>query len=220
MSQATIVSGAPFQLLETHPQCVPYEIKVPPAKFMEKGLSVCVLEDGKHGLYIDEKRGYMDVHDDAIGLAERTVNDILIAQVIYDPETHPAIFWVPGVHTEESVKRMFPDLVEQNLKSQQRWFETLVRRADAAFNKNHNMAEISDLHRAAAQFLGLERDWCDRSPGSMISCPACMTLVRVTAAICYSCKAIINEERYAKIRFAGQPMATQSVPSPEKPLVQ
>lgn len=204
MGLATIVSGAPFQICETHPQCVPYEIKLPPAKFMEGGLVTLVIEDGYHGLYIDEKRGYMDIADEGVELARRTVNDILGAGVINDPNARPAVFFVKDRHDEASVKKTYPELVKKELELQSRWFEVLVRRADAAYNKNHNMAEISDLHRNAAQFLGLERDWCDRSPGSMIPCPACYSMVRKVAAICYACRAIVNEEAYKKIRFAGQ----------------
>ncbi len=213
MSQATIVSGAPFLILETHPQCVPYEIRVPPAKFMEGGLSTVVIDDGYHGLYIDEKRGYMDVPDEGRGIAERTVRDILTSQFIYDPDARPAVFWLPGALTEVEVKKNFPDKVKAELAAQSKWFEMIVRRADAAFNKNHNMAEISDIHRAGAQFLGLERDWVDRSPGSMIPCPACYTMVRKVAAICYACRAIVNEEKYSTLHFAGQPVLQPSTPA-------
>lgn len=204
MGLATIVSGAPFRICETHPQCVPYEIVVPPAKFMEGGLEVTIIEDGYAAMYIDEKRGFAEMPDEGQALAERTVRDILTAQVIWDPEAHPAVFWVPGKWTAAQVLEKFGDKVKDELEKQKAWFEILVRRADAAFNKNHNMAEISDLHRAAASYLGLERDWVDRSPGSMIPCPACYTMVRNVAAVCYACKAIINEEKYKKIRFAGQ----------------
>lgn len=191
-------------ILETHPQCVPYEIRIPPAKFMEGGLSTLVIEDGYHGLYIDEKRGYMDIADEGVALAQRTVQDILQSQFLYDPDARPAVFFVPGAHTEAEVKTKFASKVAEELERQRKWFELIVRRADAAYNKNHNMAEISDIHRSAAQFLGLERDWVDRSPGSMIPCPACYTMVRKVAAICYACRAIVNEDAYSKIRFAGQ----------------
>lgn len=204
MSLATIVSGAPFQILETHPQCVPYEIRLAPAKFMEGGLETLVLSDGYHALYMDWERGFRDMPDDAIGLAERTVRDILQSQVLFDVTAHPAIFWIPEALTAEDVKKRFPAVVEESLAKQRRWFETLVRRADASYNKNHNLAEISDLHRSAALFLGVERDWCDRSPGSMINCPACFTMVRKAAAVCYSCRAVIDTEKYKKITFAGQ----------------
>jgi len=164
MSQATIVSGAPFLILETHPQCVPYEIRIPPAKFMEGGLSTVVIEDGYHGLYIDEKRGYMDIPDDGLGIAVRTVRDILVSQFIYDPDARPAVFCLPGALAEADIKKSHATKVAEELEHQRKWFEVIVRRADSAYNKNHNMAEISDVHRSAAQYLGLERDWCDRSP--------------------------------------------------------
>lgn len=213
MSVATIVSGAPFLICETHPQCVPYEIRIPPAKFMEGGLSTLVIEDGYHGLYIDEKRGFMDIPDEGMALANRTVTDILSSQFLFDPDAQPAVFWVPGALTEAEVKIKHPEKVKAALDRQHKWFEVIVRRADAAYNKNHNMAEISDLHRNAAQFLGLERDWVDRSPGSMIPCPACYTMVRKVAAICYACRAIVNEDAYSKIRFAGQEKIVASVPA-------
>lgn len=206
MSQATIVSGAPFTVLETHPQCVPYEIRVPAAKFLEGGIETLVLNDGHHALYIDWKRGFIDVPDDAIGLAERTVRDVLQAQFLFDPTAHPAIFFIPEALTPAQVKQNYKNVVDEMLARQRKWFETLVRRADVSYNKNQNLAEISDLHRSAALFLGLEREWCDRSPGSMIQCPACFTLVRKAAAVCYACKAIIDIEKYKTIQFVGQPL--------------
>jgi hypothetical protein len=204
MSKATIVSGAPFQICETHPQCVPYEIKLPPADFMNKDIRTLTLSDGYHALYIDWKRGFIDVPDDAIALAARTVRDILQAQFIYDPEVHPAIFFIPEEISAADVKKRYADVLKEQLLRQQRWFEVLVRRADVAYNKNRNLAEISDIHRAAALFLGLEREWCDKSPGAMVPCPACFTLVRNGAAVCYACRAVVDAEKYKTIHFVGE----------------
>lgn len=205
MSVATIVSGAPFRICETHPQCVPYEIVVPPADFLNGGLSVCVIKDGYHGLYIDDKRGYAEIPDEGVALAERTVQDILKAQLINDPLAHPAIFSVRGEHTEETIKKEFPAVVKEQLEAQRKWFVVLVQRADVSWAKGQKLEEISDLHRSAARFLNLQRDWVDYGPDAMSNCPACYALVRRQAAICYSCKAIVNMEKYREIQFAGQP---------------
>lgn len=213
MSVATIVSGAPFALCETHPQCVPYEIKLAPADFMNGGLSVCVIKDGYHGLYIDEKRGFAEIPDDGKALAERTVSDMLRSQLVYDPAIHPAIFTVAGEHTETSVKKEFPAIVQRELDAQRKWFVVLVQRADVSWAKGQKLEEISDLHRSAARFLNLQRDWVDYGPDTMANCPACFTLVRKQAAICYACRAIVNAEKYQTIKFAG-PIPTESTRPP------
>jgi hypothetical protein len=202
MSVATIVSGAPFRLCETHPQCVPYEIALPAADFMNGGLSTLPIQDGYHALYIDEKRGFMDVPDEGVELAKRTVEDMLRAQLFFDPQVHPAIFSVPGNLNEAMVKKQFPELVKNQLEAQRKWFVVLVQRADSSWAKGKNLAEISDLHRAAVRFLNLQRDYVDYGPESMINCPACFTLVRKAAAVCYACKAVIDAEKYKEMTFA------------------
>lgn len=202
---ATIVSGAPFRILERHPHCVPYEILIPPADFLKGGLSVLHIEKPcYHGMYIDDKRGWSEVPDDPFQLAERTVRDIHLANFLFDPNARPAIFVLDGRWQEKGVKETHKKLVEEELRLQREWFKVLVRRADASWAKNHSMLEISDMHRSAAFGLGLQREWIDQDPGSLVNCPACFTLVRPQAAICYACKAVVNAEAYSKVRFAGQ----------------
>lgn len=98
------------------------------------------------------------------------------------------------------------------------WYRQLVSEADEMWARGHSYREISDMHRRAAHFMKLEREWA-YVPQRSVECPACGEKVRAGVAICKHCNAVLDAERAAKFfpqsqseRLThGGPGATSSV---------
>lgn len=74
--------------------------------------------------------------------------------------------------------------------------QNLVFHADQKWMKKPDFAMISDAERRAANYLGIEKDWC-YSPEEMTECPACHSRIRPNSFRCSSpsCGAILNVEK-------------------------
>ena len=77
------------------------------------------------------------------------------------------------------------------------WYGRLVTEADEMWARGHSYREISDMHRRAALFLKLDREWA-YVPQRSVECPACGEKVRAGVAICRHCNAVLDSERAAK----------------------
>src|SRR6185369_994276 len=88
-----------------------------------------------------------------------------------------------------------------------KWREAQVQEADNFWNQGpQQYVNIVAEHREAAIALGQEREWL-KPLKQTIECPGCGARVNPSIAIHAiqqgGCGAIINEERYAKIKWAG-----------------
>jgi zinc-ribbon domain len=77
------------------------------------------------------------------------------------------------------------------------WHKRLVAEADEMWARGHSYREISDMHRRAAQALGLEREWA-YVPQRQVDCPACGEKVKPGVALCKHCGAVLDAERAGK----------------------
>jgi hypothetical protein len=94
------------------------------------------------------------------------------------------------------------------------WYRQLINEADEMWARGHSYREISDMHRRAAIFMKLEREWA-YVPQRSVECPACGEKVRAGVAICKHCKAVLDSDRAAKFfpngpreKFASGPSST------------
>ena len=77
------------------------------------------------------------------------------------------------------------------------WYRQLIAEADEMWARGHSYREISDMHRRAATFLKMEREWA-YVPQRSVECPACGGQLRSGVAICKHCGATLDAERAAK----------------------
>jgi zinc-ribbon domain len=77
------------------------------------------------------------------------------------------------------------------------FYQRLITEGDTRWARGHSFREISDLYRRAAIGLGVEHEWA-YVPMRMHECPACGEKVKIGAAVCKHCGAILDEDKAAK----------------------
>jgi hypothetical protein len=78
------------------------------------------------------------------------------------------------------------------------YYAALVDEGDAIYAKNRDRKFLSNLHFEAAAYLGVDdREWT-MNYLSQVSCPGCGARVSMRAAICPTCKWVLNVEAVQK----------------------
>lgn len=190
----TVVSLIPWHLRELKPGLIPEEYYIPPAKDGQP--SVLHIKDAKSNLYVRDGKTYPITHP-AEEVANALINDYCVAQLQYAEDAKPAIFWVLGKYSKDEIVTKFKKELDEAKRKQNAWFMRLIRLADDDWEKFHQHRMITDLQRHAAKSLGLlNKPWMQGiEPLEYVKCPACSTLVDVTAAICQNCHYVVNKEK-------------------------
>lgn len=206
-SVCTVVSGIPFRLNELKPGLYPVGLfSLPPARELGK-INSLVVKEGFYFRYVGDGKS-IEQYEKAEIIANSIVNDYINAQVGVDsssesPEkqARPALFWVYGEHTDESINELHADKVALALQQQRNWFNTLIKIADDDWNKHHQHKMISDLQRYAADALGTRREWSNINTFNIEPsiCPACRSMIPGGSLICQVCRTIIDSVGYEKL---------------------
>ncbi len=204
MAYATIVSWIPRKIREFKPGLAFPNFELPAAP--ENDFVVAHVSDNIASIYLDSDRGSRPFPVLVEEFAESIVNDFKIAQIERSLEygAEPGIFWVPDKLTKEQVKVQYKEKLQQSLQAQILWFERLVRRANDDWNKNHQMNQIAEIQRIAARVLKLTPEWLYQDLAmNNNTCPACGSLIsNPPPVVCPSCKCVLNEEEFKKLKFA------------------
>lgn len=200
---ATVVSLLPISIEAEKPMLTPGNFLIPPA---EKGdFNILHIGHASHPVYLDSERGSIRVPVVSEEVAQSIVYDAIISRP-YGLESgvaEPGLFWVPGHLSKEQIKKQHADKLESAQKKQRQWFLNLVGEADGWWNQYHNHKMISDLHRKAAKYLNLEREWnIEGTVESSTDCPACTKIIPIRAVVCPHCRVILKPEEYKKLQFA------------------
>jgi hypothetical protein len=108
------------------------------------------------------------------------------------------LFYVPGTHTTESVKKEHMPLLLHARMTQNRWFMELIRIADIMWSRsNGNPLSISDDARLACRELNISnKPWLsDIQSMELIRCIACVSLRNPQYPICQACHAIVDKKK-------------------------
>jgi len=197
----TIASVLPFPVKEPNkPGLCPGEYPLGPSD--GKRPVLLIVKDAVRPQYNEDFK-IIDMPVPAKTVANSVVDDYVTSQQLTSEEACPGLFFVDGEYSQADFEKVFADKINEALNKQDRWFKTLVKDADDWWQQHHQHRFISDLARSAARFLNYKREWLDDSSDKTIKCPACMTYVSREAAICFACHAILNEEKYKALKFAG-----------------
>lgn len=197
----TLVSLVPFELREEKPGVFPSLYVIPNAK--DSDFEVLVIEEATTTMYVGLDKGNIILPLKSREVANALVKDYCIAQLAYNDNAMPGLFFVEGRHDKKSIAANFPKELAIARTKQLNWFMALVRLADDDWAKYHRHATVSRLQRYACAALKLEREWAVEVKMEDIKlCPGCMTQVHPLAAICASCHTIINEEAFKKLKRA------------------
>lgn len=91
-----------------------------------------------------------------------------------------------------------------------RGYLALVQEADSLWMRYHAIHMISDAAKRAGAAMELDREWLY---GTKMDCPRCHSKLKIGAAICLACGAILDREKYD----AYEPPAAQAETATEAP---
>jgi hypothetical protein len=155
---------------------------------------------------VDIKQPLLEIPISSIQIAESIVKDWCNGLLACDMgNARPGVFYVPGSFSPDVAKIQFKDKFEEAEEKQKKWYEILVRMADALWARsNGNPMTISDDMKLAARELGLtNKDWLkDHYTLQMIKCKACQTLVNEMVIVCPNCKVILRPEDFNRMNLA------------------
>lgn len=208
MSKATIVSFCPIEIEERRPRISPVSVFRIPAS------------DGKIPQLLVVEDAYFYEHDPnrprLPPRKEYIPGEILASSIVYDfknsiisadSDSYPAVFSVTGTPTIAEISNL--PIVRPQLEAQKRWLVKLVKEGDDEWqNSNHKHRAITDLHRIAAQQLGLDREYTldakNIRPEEVVTCGACKKQIHPQAVVCEFCGLVVKPAEYAKLQFIGK----------------
>jgi hypothetical protein len=197
----------PWAIREKKPGLNPGEFMLKPGTVKEPALFV--IKKAQIRMMDQDYRFYaMDIPLDTV--AKDVVNCYNHALVGFEHDVAvPGFFWVEGAYEDDeqstAVEKLKKDHYKTILTAEKKmveWFRRLVRMADDDWAVLPQHQQISDIQRTAAKYVNVERPWLSRDVSESKRCPACMSIVQSAAAVCFACKAILNAESYAKMKFA------------------
>lgn len=200
MSKATIVSMLPFDWNREMIGHDPAYYQIPKAE--RDDFNILVIGDGRSNLYVFDGKSVPRMHL-AISEANELVDTYIAATLYTDINSRPGLFVLDGEFTKDQIKEKFGSLLEERREQQINWFNNLIRQADDDWKKARLHRMISGPQRAAAESLGLKREWMLTDDFKLSDCPACGTAIKSNIAVCPVCKAIIDQERASQFEFAS-----------------
>jgi hypothetical protein len=190
MDKSTVFSIYPKEIDEKKWTLDPGRFLVPAGSF-DKPASL-VVGPSSWWREIDEEQPLLEIPVSSIQIADSVVKDY--CNGIFGcnmGDSMPGLFYVPGEHNVDSLKKSFPTLLKNAHTKQQNFYSTLIRWADSLWARSSgNPLTISDDMRMAARELGLSsiKDWMkDFTMLEMTRCKACGTLKNPQFPVCAAC---------------------------------
>lgn len=207
LDKSTVVSIYPKEILEV-------KHTIEPGKFyISKGSydnpAILVVGPSSWWRDVDDTQPLLEIPQSSIQIADSIVKDYCNGLLGCNMgEAMPGLFYVPGEHTLQSLKKSFQHELDKAKKRQETFYSALIRLADSLWARsNGNPLAVSDDMRLAAKELNLttQKDWMkDFTMVDMIRCKACGSLRNPEYPVCPTCKAIDDPERAKtlNIKFA------------------
>lgn len=206
MSEATIVSVYPFNIVENKPHH-PGVFKIPGAK--DGDISILEISDCWFPVYLDGDRGSFRVTVPAVVVANSIINDRIRATEYINldadtaPLASPGLGFLPEKLTKVEILSKHKEFVADLRNKQTEWFKNCVRIADDLWARFHRHSMIDDVQRYASRYLKMDREWAmEAKPESVMECKACTNVISSRAIVCPHCRVILNETEYKKMQFA------------------
>lgn len=201
---STVFSIVPFDILSFKPGIYPGSFNIPKCLNQNEPQSL-VVGISRHLMIIGGKKDPIAIDTPSYMIARAIVKDFLDAQLFTTPEAAPGITFIQGSVSSEQFRTEHKGLHEQMKAMQKNWFFNLIRETDTDWKKTHNLRVASDQAKFAARFLGLEKEWTRDEIVALewLECPSCLVKNNPKAVVCNNCRCILNQEEYAKLKFAS-----------------
>ena len=191
MDRATVVSIYPKHIEEVKHTIEPGRFTIEAGSY--ENPAILVVGPSSWWREIDEEQPLLEIPVSSIQIADSVVRDYcngVLASNMGD--CMPGIFYVPGEHTIESIRKSFKHELDKAKVKQKNFYTTLVTLADALWARSQgNPLAISDDMRMGARELNLveTKDWMrDFKMVNMVRCKACGSLKNPEYPICATCK--------------------------------
>lgn len=203
---STVISLVPLPINEVKPGLIPPAYHIDACKDPHTSCSILVILRAQFSVYIDETRPTLTVPEPSDRVAESICRDLKVSWGHYVPDVvEPGLFWIRGAYKPAEIlsSQAMPEIKEMLFEArekQMKWFSALVAEADDLWSRHRARRMISDLQRAAAKHLALQRDW-DLSieiKESLSVCKYCRADVHPEAMVCKACNGILDMVRYEK----------------------
>lgn len=198
----TLVSIMPWAVREKKPGVNPGSFMLGPGSVDKP--SFLVIKQAQIRMMDQDYRFYaMDIPLEQV--AKDVVNCYNVALVGYELGVSvPGFFYVEGAYDDvEAFKKDHYKTLLKAEKMMKKWFETLVKMADDDWAVLPQHSHISDIQRTAARYINVDRPWLATDVSESARCPACRSIVSKDAAVCFACKAILDEAAYKNTKFAA-----------------
>ncbi len=203
MDTCTIVSVYPRDIVERKLTIEPGVFTLPAGS--EEVPSITVIGSSSWWKDVGDDQPLIEVPVSSVTVARSVVNDFCNGLLgVNMGDTMPGIFFVPGTHTIESIRKNYSTALNEAITKQKKWFATLVKLADTLWSRsNGNPLSISDDMRLAAKYLGLDtKAWLqDFQAMSTVNCVACGAMRNPAFPVCPNCRTVIDVARAKELNL-------------------
>ncbi len=200
--KCTIVSIFPKHTPpEIKPTIQPGVFQIPYGTYENPG--ILVVGSSSWWREIDETQPLLEIPNSSIQIADSIIKDFCNGILACNmSDAMPGLFYVMGEKTVYQIRKENQVQLDNAKAYQRKWFEALVRMADALWARsNGNPLAISEDMRIAAHELNLKnKEWIrDDIRVELVKCIACSTLIQSHVIVCPNCKVIVNPDQFAKL---------------------
>lgn len=143
------------------------------------------------------------IPESAERVARAVVWDFIRACRLADNDIHPGIFFVvgPPVVNQNDLQRRYSAEFEHAAIAQAGWFEALVKEADDMWHRFRQFRSIDALHRMAAKFTGVKREWSIKiQAANLKACVFCTSEINDAAIVCPVCHQVVDAAGLARLQ--------------------
>lgn len=143
-------------------------------------------------------------------------SDMVVADIIGSNQSHPRNdLRNYGVFVAAGEKPTKEEIAEAKVRLAAQLADDLRDGDNLWGGDAKQRAQISNIHRRAARYLGVKREW-DSAIVAQSNCPFCASSINPGALKCTSCGEILDQERFdaAKAKAAGK--SSPKIPVPNK----
>ena len=199
----TIGSVYPLPLRIDKPNITPGRYNFKAAS--EDNISFVYLRDDVNPLphthiYGGQDQGYIQKEIPLTELAHAIVQDFLVSCMYARADAHPGLFHVSGEFSLDSAENR--EVLKRTIVAQDGYFREVIKEADRTWAQLPDPTQIDELHRMAAKYHGVTREWSIEPGLSTKACEGCGTVVRSFAVICPQCSWILRPDQFDPSKFA------------------
>jgi|SRR5215203_2166738 len=203
MDKSTIVSILPKAISERKPTIQPGFFDIAAGTFDNP--AILVVGPSSWWREIDEGQPLLEIPVSSIQIADSVVRDYANGLLGCNMgDMMPGLFYVPGDHTLETIRKDYMPLLLNAQATQKKWFMEIIRVADILWSRsNGNPLAISEDARLACKELNIaNKPWLgDLQTAELVRCIACGALRNQLFPICQTCKAIVDPAKAKQLNL-------------------